>query len=340
MSLNRIIGAVAVAMALMTSGIVHAANYKPLDGDPKELNFGFISTESSQNLKNQWEPLLADLAKALKMPVKSFFASDYAGIIEGMRFGKVQTAWLGNKSAMEAVDRANAEVFAQQVNSDGTQGYYSYVLVSKENTKLNSLTDLLKCDKSLNFGIGDPNSTSGYLVPSFYVFAQNKADPKTCFKTVRTANHETNLAAVANKQVDAATNNSEQLGRTMANLPELAAKVKVIWTSPLIPSDPMVYRRDLSNEMKARIKGFFLTYGRLGNDAEREKKVLAGISAGLAPFVDSGNYQLYPVRELELFKDRLKFESDDRMDKNEKARKIADIDSQLMELKVLTKAIM
>lgn len=340
MFMNRFIGAVAVAAALVAGHVAHAADWKPLDGDPKEITFGIISTESSQNLKSQWEPLLVDMGKALKVPVKAFFASDYAGIIEGRRFGKVHVAWYGNKAAMEAVDRANAEVFSQQVATDGTRGYYSHVLVHKDNAKINNLTDLLKCDKSLTFGIGDPNSTSGYLVPSFYVFAQNKADPKTCFKTVRTANHETNLAAVANKQVDAAANNSEQLQRTMANQPDMAAKVKVIWTSPLIPSDPMTYRRDLSPELKAQIKGFFLAYGRMGADVEREKKVLAGISAGLAPFVDSGNHQLYPIRELELFKDRLKYENDERMDKAEKAKKLAEIDAQLMDLKVLTKAIM
>ena len=48
-------------------------------------------------------------------------------------------------------------------------------------------------------------------MPGYYVFAQNKVDPKTAFKVVRSANHETNALAVANKQVDVATNNSENL---------------------------------------------------------------------------------------------------------------------------------
>lgn len=75
----------------------------------QEINFGFISTESSQNLKSDWQPLIDDMEKQTGLKVKAFFASDYAGIIEGMRFNKVQIAWMGNKSAMEAVDRANGE---------------------------------------------------------------------------------------------------------------------------------------------------------------------------------------------------------------------------------------
>ena len=127
---------------------------------PKEINFGIISTEASQNLKSDWAPVLEALQKATGVKVNAFFASDYAGVIEGMRFNKVQVAWYGNKSAMEAVDRANGEIFAQVIQADGTLGYHSYLAVHKD-SPYKSLDDLLKNAKSVNFGIGDPNSTSG-----------------------------------------------------------------------------------------------------------------------------------------------------------------------------------
>ena len=176
----------------------------------QDINFGIISTEASQNLKQDWQPLIDDMSRQTGLKVNAFFAPDYAGIIEGMRFNKVQVGWFGNKSAMEAVDRASGEVFAQMVNADGTQGYYSHLIVHKD-SPLNTLDDVIKNGKSLSFGNGDPNSTSGFLVPSYYVFAQNKVDAKTLFKLTRSANHETNALAVANKQVDVATNNSENL---------------------------------------------------------------------------------------------------------------------------------
>ena len=339
--MNRRTFLFATAIATATFALNPAiADYKPLDGDPKTLNVGIISTESTQTLKDQWLPMLADMEKSLAMPVKAFFAPDYAGVIEAMRFGKVHVAWFGNKSGMEAVDRAGAEVFAQQKKATGIQGYYSHIITHVDNTHINSLSDLFKCDRSINFGIGDPNSTSGFLVPSFYVFAQNKVDPKTCFRTVRSANHETNLMAVANKQVHAAANKSNQITRSQKKAPKAAEKIKVIWTSPLIPGDPMTYRRDLSQELKNRIKAFFLTYGRLGPDAERQLKVLANISDGLAPYTDSNNTQLYPIRQLKLFRDKLKLQADNRLDRKVKVERIRAIDDKLAELQVLSNKTM
>src|SRR5664279_4962137 len=109
----------------------------------KEINFGIISTESSQNLKSDWKPILDSMAKKTGMKVNAFFASDYAGVIEGMRFNKVQVAWFGNLSAMEAVDRASGEVFAQMVNADGSKGYYSHLIVHRD-SPIRSLDDVLK----------------------------------------------------------------------------------------------------------------------------------------------------------------------------------------------------
>jgi phosphonate transport system substrate-binding protein len=166
---------------------------------PNPLNVGIISTESSTILKKNWDTFLNDLSGYLKVEVKPFFAADYSGIIEGMRFGKVHVAWFGNKSAIVAVDRSGGEIFAQTIGADGSEGYYSLLVVHKD-SPINNLQDVLKCDKTLTFGNGDPNSTSGFLIPSFYVWAKNDQNPKDCFKRVLTSNHSGNALAVANKK--------------------------------------------------------------------------------------------------------------------------------------------
>lgn len=298
----------------------------PASAEMDTLNFGIISTESTQNLKNVWDPFLQDMEKKLGMEVKAFFAPDYAGIIQGMRFDKVDVAWFGNKSAMEAVDRAGGEIFAQTVDSDGNPGYWS-LLLTQADSKLNSLEDVLKNASNLNFGYGDPNSTSGYLVPSYYVFAKNGVEPKKAFKRVVHANHETNALAVANGQVDVATNNTENMRRLELTHPDKAAKIKVIWKSPLIPSDPIVWRENLPAEVKEKVKTFFMTYGVEGDNVEQEKEVLAGLQ--WAPFRNSSNAQLIPIRQLELFREKTKIQNDAQMAADEKQAKIAEIDRQL-----------
>lgn len=304
--------------------------------DLNEINFGIISTESTQNLRRQWEPLLADMSEELGVKVNPFFASDYAGIIEGMRFNKVHVAWYGNKSAMEAVDRAKGEVFVQTVDVSGNPGYWS-LLIAHKDSPINKLEDALNCDANFNFGNGDPNSTSGFLVPSYYVFAQNNVDPKRCYGRVINSNHETNALAVANKRVDFATNNTESMARIEANNPKDFANIKVVWKSPLIPSDPLVWRSDLSKDMKARIKSFFLSYGRLGDDVAAERKVLEGLA--LAPFVDSSNAQLYPIRQLQLFRDKVRALNDERLSDSERQKRVTAIDSELERLQVLAAAV-
>ncbi|MFA5123601.1 phosphonate ABC transporter substrate-binding protein [Zavarzinia sp.] len=304
------------------------------------LNFGIISTESSTNLKTIWDPFLADMNKQTGYEVKPFFASDYAGIIEAMRFKQVDIAWYGNKSAMEAVDRANGQIFVQTVAVDGSAGYYAHLIVPSD-SPLNSLDDLLKHGgKDLIFGNGDPNSTSGFLVPGYYVFALNHIDPKTYFKQVLNAGHEANALAVANKQVDVATNNSENLDRLKVTKPDALAKIKIIWTSPIIPSDPIVWRKDLPDADKAKLNAFFLGYGkeRAGFTAEQvaaEKKILAALQ--WQGFKASNDDQLTPIRQLELFKKKSKIEADASLSADDKAKQIAEIDAKLKELEAKSK---
>jgi len=294
----------------------------------KEFNFGIISTEASQNLKSTWQPILDDMEKKTGMKINAFFASDYAGIVEGMRFNKVQAAWFGNKSAMEAVDRASGEVFAQMVNADGSQGYYSHLIVHKD-SPIKTLDDVLKNGKNLSFGNGDPNSTSGFLVPSYYVFAKNKIDPKTFFKVTRSANHETNGLAVANKQIDVATINSEVMDHMKEQQSAKFNEIRIIWTSPLIPLDPLVMRKDVPPATAKTVRDFFYTYGKNGNQQEKDNLIKLNKLSG---FKASTNAQLTPIRQLELFKERNTFEADTAMSIPDKQVKIAEIDKKLAEL--------
>src|SRR3977135_2959352 len=216
-----------MAVALTASSLAASAQA------PTELNFGIISTEASVNQKKTWEPFLQAMAKSTGYKINGFYATDYAGVIEAMRFSKVQVGGSAKKAGWEALGRASGEVFAQVVATDGSLGYYSHIIVHKD-SPYNKDEDILKCDKTLDFGIGDPNSTSGFLVPTAYIFAAKGVDPKSCFKTVRNANHQANAMAVANKQVAAATNKSEDLQRLQMTSPEARSKLKRIWNSPTI----------------------------------------------------------------------------------------------------------
>jgi phosphonate transport system substrate-binding protein len=290
----------------------------------QEVSFGIIATDAAAVQRERWEPFFRDMEKKTGLSVKSYYAPDYAGVIEAMRFNKVQVAWYGNASAIQAVDRAGGEVFAQVLSGDGSNGYSS-VLITHKDAPYQNLDDVLKAAKSISFGIGDPSSTSGFLVPTYYVFAMNKVDHRTAFKSVRNASHGANIQAVLAKQVDVATNNTEEIEKLQATKPELASQLRVIWKSPLIPSDPFVWRKDLDPAVKTKIKAFVLGYGK--TDAA-EQAVLKGLY-NYRGFRESSNDQLIPVRQLELFRDKRRIENDDKIAADEKSRLVADIDAKL-----------
>jgi len=266
------------------------------------------------------------------MKVVGSYPSDYAGAIEAMRFNKVQIGWFGNASAIQAVDRSDGEVFVQKTYSDGSKGYYSILIVNKDGP-ITSFDQMLKTPGIYNFGNGDPNSTSGFLIPSYYAWAKHDIDVRKFFKNVVTSNHEANLLAVATRTVDVATNNTEDLAKFQIAQPERAAMIKEIWRSPIIPSDPIVWRKDLPAPLKAKIKAFFLAYGteRPGADVAHEKAVLKALG-GWGTFAASSNAQLLPVRQVAAFKDKLALQNDTTLPAAEKASKLKAIDTKLHEL--------
>lgn len=291
------------------------------------INFGIISTDSSTVLKQRWQPFIDDMNKQTGLDVHAFFATDYSGIIEGMRFNKVQMGFFGNASAIEAVDRSDGEVFAQIKYKSGVPGYYS-LLITNVNSQWKTVDQVLKHSHEINLGFGDPNSTSGTLVPSYYLFGKNGVSVHTGFKTVLPSSHEANLLAVVNNKIDVATNNTDAVDLLKVQHPDKYAQVRVLWQSQLIPSDPLVWRRDLPQASKDKLRNFFVHYGE--TDA-REKAIMAAIS-GYSGFAASSDAQLVPIREMALAQKKDQVENNAHLSDSEKKSQVAELDQKLAQL--------
>lgn len=290
---RRIVLALGLAVILAGCG-------NPQEPEREEVVFSILSAESQASAEDDWAPFLADMSKALGRPVKAYYGSNYTALVEAMRFKQTDLGWFTNQSGLETVRRANAQVFARSVNPTGVDGYEAVIIV-KTGSGL-TLDRILACDKTLNFGMGDPKSTSGTLAPMTYLFAPRKIDPATCFKTVRSANHETNLFSVAGGLLDAATNNTASMERLALLKTDMARKtlgnVEIVWRSPRIPEDPLVWRKDLDPKLRKQLADFIFSYG-VGNtpEAARQRAVLEQIQT--KPFVAADDSHLIPVREME-----------------------------------------
>jgi len=291
---RRIILALAAAVALAGCG------QPQKQAERKEIVFSILSAESQTSAEADWAPFLADMSKALGRPVVAFYGSNYTALIEAMRFKQTDLGWFTNQSGLEAVRRGNGQVFARSVNPTGVDGYEAVIIV-KTGSGL-TLDRILKCDRTLNFGMGDPKSTSGTLAPMTYLFAPRNIDPASCFKTMRSANHETNLFSVAGGLLDAATNNTASMDRLKLLNTDVAKKtlqnVEIVWRSPRIPEDPLVWRKDLDPALRKKLADFMFSYG-VGDtpEAARQRAILEKIQT--KPFVAANDSHLIPVREME-----------------------------------------
>ena len=293
---RRIWLAALAALALAACG-------KPASGPPPaktELNFSILSAESRQSAEADWKPFLDDMAKATGLKVNPFFGTNYTALIEAMRFKQTDLGWFTNQSGLEAVRRSNAEVFARSVNPSGVDGYEAVIVVKKGSGI--TLDKLLKCDKTIDFGMGDAKSTSGTLAPMTYLFAPRGIDPNSCFKTVKSANHEANLFSVANGVLDASTNNTASMDRLKLLDTPIAkstlGKLDVIWTSPTIPEDPILWRKDLDPALKKKIADFMFSYG-VGDTPEAKRQHAILVQIQTLPFARADDSHLLPVREME-----------------------------------------
>lgn len=274
-----------------------ACGGKPAAKAQDTITFSILSTEKAQNMETYWKPILADMEKATGLKVKPFFSSSYSALIEAMRFKQTDLGWFSNQSGLEAVRRSGGEVFARTFDASGTDGYFSEIIVPA-NSPIKTIDDLLKCDKTLNFGMGDAKSTSGTLAPMTGVFIPRDIKPEACFKTVVSANHEANLFAVANGKLDAATNNSTAIRLNKERGGREADRVRVIWQSERLPEDPIVWRKDLDPAIKEKIRQFFLTYGQGDTpEAAQQRGYMAKLSIG--GFKPADDSHLLFVRNME-----------------------------------------
>lgn len=264
-------------------------------GAPSEITFSILSAEGQASAGPLWQPLLDDMSKAIGVPVKPYFGSNYTVLVEAMRGNQTQVAWFSAKPAVEAIDRADAEVIARTVNKEGLDSYRSTLIVRTGSGI--TLEQVLACGKRYDFGIGDAQSTSGTLAPMAFLFNPRNIVPAECFKTVRSANHQSNAFSVASGVLDVATSNTVNTVFMTKQNPQVAAQIQEIWQSPPIPESGILVREDLDPALKEKIRSFFLTYGQGDSvEAQRQRQVLAGLEYSRFNAADDG--YLNPIREM------------------------------------------
>ena len=294
-----------IAAALATTTLATGAF---ADGHAiSEFNIGLLGGENAQDRLNSNECLRAYAEEALGVPVKLFAPADYNGVIQGLLGGTIDMAWLG-ASSYAAVYLQDAEAVTPvlvKTNLDGSFSYHS-IGFARADSGITSLDDMA----GKVFGFGDPNSTSGYLIPSVEIpqagYTMEAGDHFG--DVVFTGGHEQTIVAVNNGDIDGGVTwadgqgewedgfNSGALRKAVdAGLIDMNDLVE-IWRSKPIPEGPVVLRTSLPADVQATMVE--LVGNMIETDADCAYGIAAGETAGFSAIDHSFYETIVEVRRL------------------------------------------
>ncbi|KJZ18854.1 phosphonate ABC transporter substrate-binding protein [Loktanella sp. S4079] len=293
-----------IAAALATTALAGTAN---AEGHAiEEFRIGILGGENAQDRLNSYECLRAYTEEALGVETKLFAPADYNGVIQGLLGGTLDMAWLGASSyaAIYIQDETAVDPVLVKINLDGSYGYHS-IGFARADSGITSLEDM----QGKVFGFGDPNSTSGYLIPSIEIPQTTGASMESgdYFGEVKfTGGHEQTIVAVNNGDVDGGVTwadgqgewedgfNSGALRKAVdAGLVDMNDLVE-IWRSAPIPEGPIVLRRALPDDVKATMTA--LVDGLYDADPDCNYGVAAGESLGFDPITHDAYVSIVAAR--------------------------------------------
>jgi phosphonate transport system substrate-binding protein len=275
-----------------------------------EFNIGLLGGENAQDRLANNECFRAYVEEALGVPTRLFTPADYNGVIQGLVGGTLDFAWLG-ASAYAATYLADPEAVIPvlvKTNLDGSFAYHS-IGFARADSGITSLEDL----QGRVFGFGDPNSTSGFLIPSVEIpqITGGTMDSGDYFgEVVFTGGHEQTIIAVNNGTIDGGVTwadglgawedgyNSGALRRAVdAGLVDMNDLVE-IWRSRPIPEGPIVLRASLPQDVRDTVTELLTNL--IEVDPDCAYGVAAGETAGFEPIGHEAYETIIAVRQAQM----------------------------------------
>lgn len=265
----------------------------------KTFTIAYAPNESTTDSTDARSTLAKDLGKVINMEVKEIQASDYTAIIEALRTGKADMAYMGALAVAMGAERAGVTPIVMKApNGDKAQAVYHSVFVTqKDNSEINSIKDF----KGKTIAFVDPDSTSGNLVPTSEIM---KAFPDLhltnekihtngeFFEAVSfSGKHQAGLQAVIKGDVDIVPISDQIMASEFKNGNADENAVKVVHSSAAIPAEAMVVSKTVNEDLKKTLTKFLVEY----NNKDYFDKV---IKKADARFVECSMEDYQPIVEL------------------------------------------
>ncbi|EKF20117.1 phosphonate ABC transporter substrate-binding protein [Nitratireductor pacificus] len=252
----------AVALTALAVGAAQAE-------DLKEFRIGILGGENEADRLRNFQCMVDQLPEVLGVEKVSLFpAADYDGVIQGLLGGTLDYAELGASGYAKIYleDPKAVDPILTTVQTDGSTGYHS-VMVARKDSGIATLEDM----KGKKLGYADPDSTSGFLIPSVTLPKAINAKVEDFFsETGFGGGHENLVLEVLKGTFDAGTTWASGVGEfsdgySSGNLHKMVEKGLVdmddlveLWKSPLIPNGPVVVRTSMDDSMRQAFKAFMM----------------------------------------------------------------------------------
>lgn len=231
------------------------------------LRVSMIPTTDPSKATREMQPLVDYLGKKTGSKVEMTIPTNYAAVVEALINDQVDVAHLGGFTYVQASRRAGVKPLVQR---DRDREFHSK-FVTQPGSPIQSLADL----KGRSFAFGDVNSTSGHLMPEYFM-RRAAVDPQVIAKAIYTGGHDATLLAVANGKVDAGALDEAVFQRLTTNGKVDPAKVRVFWTTPPYLDYVWVARKGLDPKLSGAISDAFLA---LGDGDPQQKQILDALAA-------------------------------------------------------------
>ncbi|RZO79707.1 MAG: putative selenate ABC transporter substrate-binding protein [Litorivicinaceae bacterium] len=213
------------------------------------LVFTAIPDEDESKLKERFGPMSEYLSKTLDIEVSYVPVKSYAAAVSAFRNGQVQLAWFGALSGVQARSTVpNSQALAQGVED---QAFWTYLIAHKSTgLKVGDVID--KNMRGMTMTFGSKSSTSGRLIPEFYLTERFGESPDKVFERVGySGNHSRTLRLVESGSYDVGAINYAVWERELAAGNIDTNAVKVIWKTPAYPNYQWSIRGDVDAQFGA-----------------------------------------------------------------------------------------
>ena len=217
-----------IVRSLLAAGALVAAAVAPLAGAQPAgvLRVSAIPDEAPTELQRKFKPLGDYLKQETGMDVQFVPVTDYAAVVEGLATNKLDLAWLGGFTYVQARLRTNGGVVPIVQRAEDAK--FTSRFIVPVNSPAKTLADL----KGKTFAFGAPSSTSGSLMPRYFLL-QAGIDPERDFKSVAFSGaHDATVAFVAAGRAEAGVLNASVMDKLLESHNANAAKVRVLAVTP------------------------------------------------------------------------------------------------------------